>query len=173
MVAGKVESELPGFEKELQERFLILIRYFMAYANFILGNYDRAIDHLQPIINTPTTGMWSATKKSARLMQVLVYYEKGDFEFLPYLLRSTYRYMLQQKQLQSSEKILMKYLRRLLNIADRRELPPFFHQLQLELVNNPEQWGGEYGMGNFNLIGWLKSKTEKKSFRQVLTEELN
>jgi hypothetical protein len=70
---------------------------------------------------------------AARLLSLLVYYEKGDFLLMPYIVRAQYRSLLKEAELFPFERLMLRGLRKLSNCADTAATQKVFRQLYKKL----------------------------------------
>ncbi|MEO6548480.1 MAG: hypothetical protein ABIN94_10790, partial [Ferruginibacter sp.] len=90
---------IPGIEEKIKEyelyldRHRILVFYYkIACLYFGSGNYEKAIDYLNKIIN------WKVDLRTdlqcySRLLHLIAHYELGNEEILDHLIKSVYRFM--------------------------------------------------------------------------------
>ena len=80
-------------------------------------------------------------------------------QLLPFLIRSTYRFMLKQELNYQIEKSLLRFFRRILTKINRAEILTLFQQLLDEInaiAENPAE--ARVMLIYFNYAGWLESE---------------
>ena len=80
-------------------------------------------------------------------------------QLLPFLIRSTYRFMLKQELNYQIEKSLLRFFRKILTKINRTEILTLFQQLLNEIIaiaENPAE--ARVMLIYFNYSGWLESE---------------
>ena len=165
------------FEKEIENNpdyysdLRIMLLYLEAIAHFGNNNLPASKKYLLKIINDPElTGVLSINQYLARIMYLIVLYETGDMEYLSHQILSVYRYLVKHNKVFDIENILLNFLRKELrknntngiSIYDFREVKKNIEEVIAK--KNTEKVLFEY----FDLISWLESKIEGKSFAEVI-----
>ncbi|MBL0279125.1 MAG: hypothetical protein IPQ11_02140 [Bacteroidetes bacterium] len=94
-----------------------------------------------------------------RLLHILVHYKNNNMQLLPFLIRSTYRFMLKQELNYQIEKSLLRFFRKILTKINRTEILTLFQQLLNEIIaiaENPAE--ARVMLIYFNYSGWLESE---------------
>jgi tetratricopeptide (TPR) repeat protein len=90
-----VESEVDSIKAELAESknfvsdyFVVTLHFNFAVLFFSIKNYSAALKELEYILSRKKQSLASDYKEYARLLLLFVHFEKGNYELLPYLIRS-------------------------------------------------------------------------------------
>ncbi len=151
----------------------ILVRQYKlilqhAYVWFLYGNYNEANKCIQDILNKFNT----ATKTnmsiyySAKMMRLLITYERKDYALLNDLIQSTQKYFLRHQKLYELEVILFNLFRNLLK-NEANALIWEDAKKKIELYDSyflHEYFG-------FDILAWLESKIQKRSIADLLKEK--
>jgi hypothetical protein len=172
--AKKAGEELEMYSDEIFASNKVSLYHDMFYIYFGCREYSRSLEWLNKLLNEASPGAREDIQVSARITNLILHYELGNFDLLPYLLRRTYRYLIQRKRLHQLEKILLSFMSRLLR-ADpdkRKEMIPLFEEMKKELeqlARKPNQALvlTEY----FDYLSWLESKITKRSFERIVREK--
>jgi len=106
----------------------------------------------------------------AKITQLICHLELGNFDILESLLRSTYRALYNHNRFFKLQELLLQVIRKLMTMADRRELSRVLAPLLPELKalkNNPLEWSF---FQFFDFEAWVRSKVERKPFAQAVKE---
>jgi hypothetical protein len=149
-----------------------ILNYNTACLLFCAGRLSSANQYLNRILNDTQIDLRSDIQCFARILRLLVHFEMGNDDLLPYLLRSTYRYLLKRNSLYRFEALVLDFIRKKLPATTtRKELLAAFAGLKAgldKLAKDPfEQTALEY----FDLISWLESKVSGKGLMQVIREK--
>jgi len=142
----------------------------ISYAYFGNGNYRKALFWLNKILNYPN-------KENIRmdlyclliLYNLVVHYELKNSELLPYITKSTYRFLLKRKRLYKLESYIMEFIKRtFLEFQNKTEETNAFRTFKEKLVplqkDNFENQAFDY----FNFVAWLDSKIDNIDFSSAV-----
>jgi hypothetical protein len=168
-IAEKVDSlykTLPvtkTLQKEKQ-----LLHYAFAYIYIGLGDYRQANQHINILLNQSDFDLRSDLFCFAHILSLIVHYEMGNTELLEYRIRSTYRLLLRRNKLYNFERLILSFLKS----AQRKPkhspaLLRDFHTLKTEIEEIVTNKVEQNALSLFDLISWLESKIENKSFMEI------
>ena len=144
----------------------------IALIHFINSEYREALSKLNLILNENNFHLNEDDYRFFKVFELVIHFEKGNAELLPYLLKSFYRYLMQKKQY-PLERVILKFFKTVLNSkTNRREQMENFKLFKNELVKLNNDHRKEILLGQFDLISWLESKIEKRPFGEILIEKL-
>ncbi|HKP32673.1 MAG TPA: hypothetical protein VJT83_08095, partial [Chitinophagaceae bacterium] len=98
MLVPEIENQLADFELFIDTHRVLVLNYKIAMLHFGSGDYSRAIDYLQRIINDHVDLRYDL-QCYARLLHLMSHYELGNFELMESLTKSVYRFMAKMKNL--------------------------------------------------------------------------
>jgi len=135
-------------------------------------NYKAALRCLDELLNAPAFHLNSDLYYFAQILQLLVYFEKGDIELLLYRTRSTYRTLSRNNKLYRVEKLLLDFLRKENEAGwDKKQEKEAFSRLKKSMNDlfkaHPEE---KKILSYFDLEGWIDSKIEKRSLSEILRD---
>ncbi len=105
-------------------------------------------------------------------MEIILHYELGKFDSMEYRIKSTYRFLASKQKMYQSEKIILTSIRKLISVNSKKESLHFFTELKNALevvVKDPLE--GKILM-YFDIMSWLESKIENKTFAEVVKSKL-
>lgn len=103
----------------------------------------------------------------AMIVNLLTHFELGNYQLLESLLLNTYRMMYKRKLLYSSEKIILKYLKKYLRIQNNHQIMQSFQTLKQELQAIRSKKFEQNFLPNFDLVVWIESKIKEKSMASI------
>ena len=145
--------------------------YLMAYIAFGAGNHHEALGLLTTILNDPPSTERQDIQKAARVLSILIHFELGNNDIIPYIARSAYRYLHNREQMQDVEKIVLSVLRKLPSTAANRDRTKLLRDARekLKLISCS---GKDHGLLKYiDFASWLESKIEQRSFASVVREK--
>jgi hypothetical protein len=154
-------------EKQLQH-------YAFAYIYIGLGDYRQANQHINILLNDNDFDLRSDLFCFAHILSLIVHLELGNTELLEYRIRSAYRLLLRRNKLYNFEKQILNFLK---NSQKRAKNPAAliedFRQLKESMESMASNKIEQNALSLFDLISWLESKIENKSFMEIKQEKFN
>jgi len=94
-------------------------------------------------------------------LNIIVQYELEAYDLLPYILRSTYLFLLKQKRLYQFEKIVLSFIRKLSDVP-KAGMTDLLEQAKAEFLalaeSNPYE---KYAMEHLGFLKWLDTKIDR------------
>ena len=164
-----LKERLETHRKDLNDREFFVLYLNLAITHFGLENFREALAWLNRIKNEVKLVSDPDVMCFYRLFYLIVHFELGHYDLLPYLIKSAYRFILRMSNLSPFQKEWMKFLRTILEKEfSRTQLKNYFTEFRdrLQRVHRQELQAqtSEY----FDYISWLDSKIEKKSFAEMI-----
>ncbi len=164
---------IPELEQKLEEYALFVDRHRILVFNYKIatlyfgsGDYSKAIDYLQKIIQG-SDELRIDLQCYARLLHLLAHYELGNDEIMESLSRSTYRFMAKMKNLTVVEEEIFRFLRKAFELTAAQlkpELEKFLNDIKHLEKNRFETRSFAY----LDIISWLESKVYHKPMSEVI-----
>ncbi len=144
----EIEKGLKQFGKKIEKHHRVTFYYLAAYLLFQNSRYDEALEWNNLILNDPKEDVVKEIFYFARILNLLIHYELGNYTLLDSLLLSTPKYLKPRRAIYSTEKALFRFLKKLLNCIDKTEkkkLITDFKDKIDDLFQNPnEKWMFNY-----------------------------
>ena len=165
----ELEGKLDEYSLYIDRHRVLIFYYKIASLYFGSGNYDKAIDYLNKIIN------WKVDLRNdlqcyARLLHLIAHYELGNFEILEYLVKSVYRFMAKMENLSLVEEEILNFLRKSLRLTKARikaEFEQLLEKLRALERNRFETRAFIY----LDVISWLESKLRNVPVQDIIREK--
>lgn len=173
--ADKAKEELRSYENRIFASNKVSLYHDMFYIYFGCGKFDEARIWLNKLLNETAMGVREDIQVTARLTNLILHFELGNTDLMPYLLRRTYSFLKKRKRLNKLEKTILQFVGKLLHAdpLEKQELIGLFIEIKnalQKLMKKPEEAMvlTEY----FDYISWLESKISGRSFEKVVKENL-
>jgi hypothetical protein len=137
---------------------------------FLMENRRQARYWFNLIIDLPRRDERRDLKELVRTLDLLVLFDQGEFELIPYFLKSLQRYIRSERSLNEMEKALGRFFSAAIRVTDRQELRLTLQQLQDRLE---DLQGKESMVGLEELQIWGRSRLAGVSMRELLEREAN
>ena len=146
--------------------------FSLAYLHFVLQQHDKALAYLLELNKEPIRETRKDMFASVVIIQLLIHYELGNKNLLPYLSRSVYRLLLQSNRLQQFEQILIRFMRHSMpKVTGKTATRKAFSQLKSELTAITSSQFEAPAFIMFDIISWLDSKISGITYAQAIQHE--
>lgn len=151
----------------LPEVLRIAVYFSLGTALFSSAQFDDCLVYFQFVVDNASTVL-PTLYSSARLLLLLVYFEKGEFLLLPYSVRALYRALLKDQTLFAFERIVLRRLNNLSQAADKKEKMSILSDLYAEMLPLQNSEIDSEPLLYFNYLAWAKSKMQEIPLAEFL-----
>jgi len=167
----EIEEGLKKFGEKLNKESEALFSFNIAYLYFGLGEYNNSLNWINKIINDKELTVREDIQCFARILNLLVHYELGNYDLIEYIMKSTRRYLSNKNKLNKFELITLNYIRKLINADIDDDKMYIYNEWKKELNAISDDILEIKAFEYFDFLSWLESKQGKKSFAQVVKEK--
>ncbi len=172
-IVEEVSTGMAFYSDKIPATDIVLLKFNMAIVYFVCNNYSKAIRALNEIINENELSLRSDIQSFARIIRLIVFWEKGEQEMLPYATLSAYRFLYKKKKLYKFESIVLRFIKeKVPNINTSGKQKMAFIELQKELEKQLKDPLEKKALDYFDFITWIESKISKKDFKQLAKEKM-
>lgn len=168
IIAG-IKKELASYDLFLDSHRVLVLNYKFAMMYFGSGDYSKAIDYLQKIIND-NSSLRHDLQCYARLLHLMAHYELGNDMLMESLTKSVYRFMAKMKNLTAVEEAMFRFLRQSLPLSPR-QLKPEFEKLLGTIKHLEKDRFQTRSFAYIDIISWIESKVYNQSMSEVIQEK--
>ena len=169
-----IEKKKQAFNEKLSKEIDILLAYNIAYSYFGVGEYKKALQYLNEVLNDNEQNLRQDIYSFSRLFNLVIHFELGNYDFLEYVIKSTSRYLNKQERDYQVELIFIKYLRKLAKSQSEVVQNEIFEELSKELAPLLKDHNERVVLEYFNVEAWVESKLKNTSFEnavQIMSEK--
>ena len=152
----EIERGLYRYGSKLQKPHRVTFQYLLAYVLWLNGRLEDSLHWIHELMHEKEDVVLEIFQ-FARMLNLLVHFDLGNWEHLSYRLPSTRRYLRQRRELYQTELALFQHLQKAIN-TPAQELPALhkkFSDTIEGLYTNP----GEKRFFNYiDLVIWLQAK---------------
>jgi tetratricopeptide (TPR) repeat protein len=161
-----IEEKIKEYEIYLDRHRVLVFYYKIACLYFGSGNYEKAIDYLNKIIN------WKVDLRTdlqcySRLLHLIAHYELGNEDILDHLIKSVYRFMAKMHNLSVVEEEIFKFIRTSFHVTVR-DIKPELQKLLVKLKALQNNRFETRAFIYLDIISWLESKLDNIPVQDVL-----
>lgn len=150
-------------EYELEFYFLLSTVHFGA------GNMSRSLHWLNKVLNDPEPMLRQDIFTYARLFNLVVHYELGNFDLLEYIVRSTQRYLSKRQRAYGVEAALIEHVKKLARSGPEGK-QALFASLRAKLDVLMQDPNESTVLKYFNICAWVDSKVAQVPFTDAVKQ---
>ncbi|MCB0397400.1 MAG: hypothetical protein KDD36_12130 [Flavobacteriales bacterium] len=167
----KIETLWEEMEPNLDRAFAVTLCNNMMCLYFGAGQYKKALQWLNRVLDSKDE-VREDILCYARIINLILHYELGNQLILPYLLRSTYRFLSKRNSTLRYEQLVLDTMKKLLRVREKEELPDIFSVLRDKLITLADDPFERIITEDLNLIAWLESKVSGRGYAEIAAEKL-
>jgi len=152
-------------------RELNLINYFASLLYFGNGDYSKALEYANMIINQGEPEQRKEIFLAAKIICIIIHYELGNMEYMESVIRSCYRYLLSRELEYKFEKYMIGFFKKSLDITDGRKMREHVEECRRKIQkfrNDPLEIPGLF---YFDYDAWLESKIINKTYAEIILKK--
>lgn len=171
-IANEVIAGIDFYFDKIPATDIVTFRYNIAIIYFANNKHSKAIKALNEIINDNDPSLRDDIQSFARIMRLIIFWEKGEQEMLPYAAVSAYRFLYKRKRLYKFENLVLQFIREKLPYIDTGiKQSEAFSELRNKLENVFKDPLEKKVLDYFDFITWIESKVDKKEFSLLAKEK--
>lgn len=155
----EIENKLQSYENHIHPREILYLKYNFACLYFKANEFKKSAHWLFVILNDSSINFLPDLHTKTKILNLMVQSELDSVDLLPYILRSTYRFLLKQKRLYKFEKKVINFIRNLPNVSSK-EITAAYKNLKLDLLELGKDPYEKKAMDFFGFINWLDRKVD-------------
>lgn len=151
-------KKLTEYQGRLHKEQELTFFYQYAYIYFGAGQYSKALFWINKVLNDNENTLRQDIYSYARLFNLAIHFELGNYDLLEYTIKSTVRYLQKRERDFPMEKVIIEYFKRIIKSqpsADRKKIFESFRNEMEELLKEPEN---EVVLKYFDFIHWIDKK---------------
>ena len=161
-LVNHAEECLKKYEGTIQKDDLLIIRYYICRVYFGAGDYERALEYSNGLLNHPFIQYRSDVHVYCRMLNLIIHYELGNYELLPHIIKSAYRFLLKKGKVYRFEKIILDFLKELRHYSTPKELRSRLIILKNDLLKLYEDPFEKNVFIYFELMSWFDRKIKAR-----------
>lgn len=168
----EIEKQQEAYKGKISKEMELLLTYNKAYSCFGIGDFKRALTYLNDVLNDNEQNLRQDIYSFARLFNLVIHYELGNYDFLEYVVKSTSRYLNKQERNYEIENACIKQIRKLSKTPVEVNRIEIFEKLNQDISRLLKDHNERVALEYFNIEAWVKSKIQKVSFEKVIQDSI-
>lgn len=167
-----IEKQQEMYDEKISKEMEVLLAYNKAYSCFGVGNYKRALQYLNDVLNDNEQNLRQDVYSFARLFNLVIHYELENYDFLDYVIKSTNRYLSKHDRDYEIENVCIKHIRKLSKTPTAVNRMEIFERMNEDITRLLEDHNERVVLEYFNISAWVNSKINKCSFEESVRKSL-
>lgn len=158
----EMAKNIQGLDGKIQKEQELNLFYQFAYMYFSAGHYNKALYWLNKVLNDNENTLRQDVYSYARLFNLAIHYELGNYDLLEYTIKSTLRYLQKRDRDFPMEKMIIEWFKKLIKqqpAAERRKNMQAFHDEIKQLSAGEDT---DVLLKYFDFVKWTASKLQQE-----------
>lgn len=178
--ALSASDEIQGLiEKQANTQSFAVYYFNRVLICLFLTDYHKALHCAKKVLTKEKKGIRKELMAGVKILSLVVHYELGNIDILPYLCRSYARYSGKQQQQNEAVNVLLRFFsktipeeteKKRINITKQDRIKLFI-ALKKQLEECKTENRSAYVFAEFDFISWAESKIENRPLIDVLREK--
>ncbi len=150
--------EYPGREGTIMKAVELSIFYFIGFFYLQVGEPEKGIEWVNRVLNEPRTELRTDLQAMARILNLVMHYHLGDFEFIEYEVKAVTRFLSNRDRLFLLERAILKNIRNLALLGPNESRSHFLHEFRSEVEKVVEDQFERQGLKLFDVLVWIDAQ---------------
>jgi hypothetical protein len=163
-----------GFKKhgtKIVENRKISLYNRIAFACFIIKDYDKSINYINKIMNATNARLEPEQQSFARIRSLIVHFEAGNYALLEYSVKSTKRFLQKTNRIFKFERLILDFIIKAMNYTDDNQRLGLYEKLKYDINKISDDRFEKNVLEQFDVISWINSKIEQTGMLNVLKKK--
>lgn len=165
---GEIEAGFVRFGATINENRKISLYNRIAYAYFILKDFNKSLEYVNRIMNLTDPKLEQEQHSFARIRNLIIHYELGNYDLLEYAVSSARRFLAKQDRIYKFEKLILNFVIKAMKCPTERARQEYYVKLKNDLKALADDRFEKSALEHFDIISWLESKITRKDFTEIL-----
>jgi tetratricopeptide (TPR) repeat protein len=164
----KIETGLERFDEKLSKLRKAYFYFNIAVANFGAEKFTNALRWTNKFFNESQIDEGQDIYCFTQLLNMIIHIELKNDDIVPYIFKSTYRYLKTRNRVYKFENVFLEFIERLMKTQKPEEQLKHYKILREELIRLSKDSFEKTAFEYFDFISWVESKIGKSSFRKIV-----
>jgi hypothetical protein len=167
VLSERVDEGLDRYAAKINQARLHAICLNFSLAFFIREEMREALSWLGRILNHKGGDQRQDIQQAARILQLVIHLELGNYDLIHSLMRATRRYLNLRQGMRDYEKALIDFFRKAIDLPEGQALHSLYEATIADLAELQEahQWGSLLLCGEIRI--WLQARLEGRSLQEA------
>ena len=159
---------LEDFSNRLHKEHELEFYFNLACVHFGAEQMNKSLFWLNKVLNDPEPTLRQDIFTNARLFNLVVHYELGNFDLLQYIVRSTHRFLSKRHRTSGVENLVIDSIKKLARAQKetvKRDLYKDLYEGLVTLMADPNE---SVVLKYFDFLSWAESKVKNTTYAAVV-----
>ena len=159
---------LEDFSNRLHKEHELEFYFNLACIHFGAEQMNKSLFWLNKVLNDPEPTLRQDIFTNARLFNLVVHYELGNFDLLQYIVRSTHRFLSKRHPTSGVENLVIESIKKLARAQKetvKRDLHKDLYEGLVTLMEDPNE---SVVLKYFDFLSWAESKVKNTTYAAVV-----
>lgn len=167
----EIRTGLNRFEGKISTLHMLALHNQLAYVHFGAGKYREALRWINESLNTPEFDMRIDMQSFMRMLNLLIHFELGNYNYLEYVTQSSASFLYKLEAMGEIEKEIIQFIEKTWpKLSSKTEQRTAFRTLSDRIVALSEDEFEKQALYFLDLISWTESKARGEDFADVVTK---
>lgn len=166
-IVNHIEDEIRNSDGKINKEQELHFMVNFASVYFGAGDYKESLQWLNEVLNDNEPNLRQDIYSYARLFNLVVHFELGNFDLLEYIIKSTMRYLARRQRDHELEILILNYMKRLARVAGNPKMIGVFKEFKRDIQAHLNNSSDQIIFDFFNFPVWIDSKINGISFREA------
>ncbi|MCC7331238.1 MAG: hypothetical protein IT232_01410 [Flavobacteriales bacterium] len=155
------------YGEKLSTETILLLYYNISRVYFEAGEYKLALKYNNLIINTNESILRQDIITFAKIVNLMIHYELGNFDLLEYTIKSTKRFVNKNQRNFQFETVFLKHIRKVIKLKKPDDFEKLFTSFRNEVNEVLKNHYEKVSLRYFDFPKWLESKANKRHHKYI------
>ncbi len=170
-LVDSIEKGLAAYKDKINKESEVLFDYNIAYLYFGKKDPDNSLKWVNKIINNKELTVRDDIQCFARILNIIIHFELGNYDLIEYIIKSTRRYLSSKNTLNRFELTVLSHIRKLINTKTDKEKSVIYDDWKHELKSISGDFLEIKALEYFDFISWIESKTGGRELAVVIRDK--
>lgn len=167
----EVEEGLKRYRQKMSTVRKASFYFNIAILYFGAGQLTQALKWVNELLNNINIDESEDIYCFAQVMNLVIHLELGNKDFVPYILKSTSRYLETRNRVYKFETAMLEFIGNALKAEDEDDLQETYSKLVNTLIPLTKDPFESTALEQFDFISWAESKVQGKPFKELVQEK--
>lgn len=170
-IVSKVEEGLKKFGPKLSTVRKASFYFNIAILYFGAGKISLSLKWINELLNNINIDESEDIYCFAHVMNLVIHLELGNKDFVPYILKSTSRYLETRNRVYKFETAMLEFIGNAMKAETEDDLKATYSKLANTLTPLQKDPFESTALEQFDFISWAESKVQEKPFKELVQEK--
>ncbi|MFT6718928.1 MAG: tetratricopeptide (TPR) repeat protein [Sphingobacteriales bacterium] len=162
-IAEEIESD-----RKVNKEQKLIFYYIISYIYFGAERYKEALQWINKVLNDNENTLRQDIYSYARIFNLVIHYELGNYDLLEYIIKSTSRYLNKKDREYKIETLLIEYIKRFSKLSEGDQKQTLYIELREELDEHFKESSERVILEYFDFKAWILAKIDGVGFREMV-----